>query len=137
LDQKETSSGGELMSRDYYLVLGITSDASQTDIKDAYRRLAKTYHPDHYKGNSRPFQDIQQAYDVLSDPDRRRAHDVRMQDTRSTPRRPVFSGPLEPLIPESKGESFFRPARPDGHRAGHPFQPFSGQPFILRFRFDR
>ena len=43
------------MPQDYYLVLGIASDASQTDIKDAYRRLAKEYHPDHYKGNGRPF----------------------------------------------------------------------------------
>ena len=126
------------MSRDYYLVLGIASDASQTDIKDAYRRLAKTYHPDHYKGNSRPFQDIQEAYDVLSDPDRRKAHDVQMQNARPVPRKPVFSGPLEPLIPVSEGESFFRPAHPDIHRrTGPPFQPVSGQPFIIRFRFDR
>ncbi len=55
------------MPQDYYLVLGITSDASQADIKDAYRRLAKEYHPDHYKGNHRPFQAIQEAYAVLSD----------------------------------------------------------------------
>ena len=126
------------MSRDYYLVLGIASDASQTDIKNAYRRLAKTYHPDHYKGNSRPFQDIQEAYDVLSDPDRRKVHDVQMQRARPAPRKPVFSGPLEPLIPEPEGESFFRPAHPDIHRrTGHPFQPVSGQPFMIRFRFDR
>lgn len=126
------------MPRDYYLVLGIASDASQTDIKDAYRRLAKTYHPDHYKGNSRPFQDIQEAYDVLSDPDRRKAHDAQMRDTRPAPRRPVFYGPLEPLIPESRGESFFRPVRPGTHRrAGHHFQPVSGQPFFIRFRFGR
>ncbi len=126
------------MSRDYYLVLGIASDASQTDIKDAYRRLAKTYHPDHYKGNSRQFQDIQEAYDVLSDPDRRKVHDVQMQNVRPAPRKPVFSGPLEPLIPEPRGESFFRPALPNIHRrTGHPFQPVSGQPFMIRFRFDR
>jgi molecular chaperone DnaJ len=125
------------MHQDYYLILGIASDASQTDIKDAYRRLAKTYHPDHYKGNSRPFQDIQEAYDVLSDPDRRKDHDVQMQSARPVQRKPVFSGPLEPLIPEPKGESFSRPARPGSLRTGHPFQPFSGQPFIIRFRFGR
>ncbi len=78
------------MHRDYYLILGIASDASQTDIKDAYRRLAKTYHPDHYQGNSRPFQDIQEAYDVLSDPDRRKTHDAQTQHNRPIPRRPIF-----------------------------------------------
>lgn len=125
------------MQRDCYVILGIASDASQADIKDAYRRLAKTYHPDHYKGTSRPFQDIQEAYDVLSDPDRRKTHDAQIRNTRPAPRRPVFSGPLEPLIPAPEPASFFRPDHRNGHRAGHPFHPFSGQPFILRFRFDR
>jgi curved DNA-binding protein CbpA len=120
------------MSRDYYLVLGIASDASQTVIKDAYRRLAKTYHPDHYKGNSGPFQDIQEAYDVLSDPDRRKAHDAKMKIHRPARPGPTFSEPLEPLIPETRGESFFRP---DHHRVSHTYPPLSGQPFIIRFRF--
>ncbi|NCC44796.1 MAG: hypothetical protein EOM18_14755 [Clostridia bacterium] len=39
------------MPRNHYLILGITPDASQADIKEAYRRLAKTSHPDHYSGN--------------------------------------------------------------------------------------
>ncbi|MDT8378692.1 MAG: DnaJ domain-containing protein [Desulfotignum sp.] len=120
------------MPRDYYLVLGITSDASLTDIKDAYRRLAKTYHPDHYKGNSGPFQDIQEAYDVLSDPDRRKDHDAKMKIHRPARTGPTFSAPLEPLIPETREESFFRP---DHHRVSHTYPPFSGQPFIIRFRF--
>ncbi len=122
------------MHRDYYLILGIASDASQTDIKDAYRRLAKTYHPDHYQGNSRPFQDIQEAYDVLSDPDRRKTHDAQTQHNRPIPRRPIFSGPLEPLVPEPRGESFFRP---DSLRVNHSFHPSSDQRLIIRFRFGR
>ena len=122
------------MPRDYYLILGIASDASQTDIKDAYRRLAKTFHPDHYKGNSGPFQDIQEAYDVLSDPDRRRAHDAKVQPRRPARREPAFSGPLEPLVPETRGESFFRPA---GHQGIHPDPSASNQQVFIRFRFGR
>ncbi|MDZ7666184.1 MAG: DnaJ domain-containing protein [Desulfotignum sp.] len=122
------------MPRDYYLILGIASDASQTDIKDAYRRLAKTYHPDHYKGNSGPFQDIQEAYDVLSDSNRRRAHDAQMQTRRPVRREPAFSGPLETMVPEPRAESFFRPAP---HRRIDPYPPASNQQVFIRFRFGR
>ena len=122
------------MPRDYYLILGIASDASQTDIKDAYRRLAKTFHPDHYKGNNAPFQDIQEAYDVLSDPDRRRAHDAKVPSRRPAQREPAFSGPLEPLVPEPRGESFFRPA---SHQGIDSYPPASNQQVFIRFRFGR
>jgi curved DNA-binding protein CbpA len=122
------------MPRDYYLVLGIASDASQTDIKEAYRRLAKIYHPDHYKGNSKPFKDIQEAYGVLSDPDRRRAHDAQAQTLGPARRKPTFSGPLEPLIPEPRGESFFRQTP---HRRIDPFSLAPNQRGFVRFRFNR
>jgi molecular chaperone DnaJ len=122
------------MPRDYYLILGIASNASQTDIKDAYRRLAKTYHPDHYKGKRGPFQDIQEAYDVLSDPDRRRAHDAQVQTCRPARREPAFSGPLEPLVPEPRGESFFRPYP---LRGIDPSTHSSNRRLFIRFRFGR
>lgn len=64
------------MPKNYYLVLGITSDATLDDIKEAYRRLAKEFHPDHYGDNHSPFLAIQEAYSVLSDPVRRRTHDL-------------------------------------------------------------
>jgi molecular chaperone DnaJ len=112
------------MPQDYYLVLGITSDASQADIKDAYRRLAKEYHPDHYKGNHRPFQAIQEAYAVLSDPARRRCHDSRVQERKSAPRQShTFSRPVEPLVPEPPQKTLFRHT---SFRAFQPYQPFSG-----------
>jgi curved DNA-binding protein CbpA len=115
------------MPQDYYLVLGITADASQADIKEAYRRLAKEFHPDHYNGNHRPFQDIQEAYSVLSDPDRRRQHDqvahtLRAHDQKPLPRRGPCSGPLEPLVPDPAAPPFYRHP---GTRDFHPFQRFS------------
>ncbi|HKK99273.1 MAG TPA: DnaJ domain-containing protein [Desulfotignum sp.] len=111
------------MPQDYYLVLGITSDASQADIKDAYRRLAKEYHPDHYKGNHRPFQAIQEAYAVLSDPARRRHHDTRIQERKPRPRQAqAVSRPVEPLVPEPSQETFFQHTP---LRASQPYRPFS------------
>jgi len=67
------------MPKDYYLVLGITSKATLDDIKDAYRRLAKAYHPDRYGDNHSPFLAIQEAYSVLSDPIKRNVHDLEVQ----------------------------------------------------------
>ncbi len=109
------------MPQDYYLVLGITENASQADIKEAYRRLAKEYHPDHYKGNHRPFQAIQEAYSVLSDPARRRQHDLQAHDQKPVPRRDPFSAPLEPLVPGPAAQPFYRHT---GTRDFRTFQPF-------------
>ena len=121
-NQEAVPPGGDVMTQDYYLILGITADASQTDIKDAYRRLAKEFHPDHYKGNHRPFQAIQKAYSVLSDPDRRRRHDERGQNRKPVSRRNLFSELLEPLVPDPFAPPVYRhPCT----RNFHPFQPFS------------
>ncbi len=61
------------MSRNYYDVLGVPKDATQEEIKNAYRKLAKKYHPDvaGTKEDQERFQEIQEAYAVLSDPERR------------------------------------------------------------------
>lgn len=60
--------------KDLYSILGVDRDCSESDIKQAYRRLASQHHPDK-GGDKERFQDIQQAYAVLSDPDRRREYD--------------------------------------------------------------
>ena len=59
----------------YYEVLGVRREASQAEIRNAYRNLAKTLHPDHPGGSAEQFSRIQEANAVLSDPDRRREHD--------------------------------------------------------------
>lgn len=59
----------------YYEVLGVGRNASQAEIRDAYRRLAKERHPDRPGGNQREFSRLQEAHDVLSDPGKRRQHD--------------------------------------------------------------
>lgn len=63
--------------KDYYEILGVPRDASLDDIKKAYRRLAKQYHPDVNKdpqANER-FKEINEAYEVLSDPQKRAQYD--------------------------------------------------------------
>ncbi|MGC9530039.1 MAG: molecular chaperone DnaJ [Candidatus Bipolaricaulaceae bacterium] len=67
------------MPKDYYELLGVSRDASQEEIKRAYRRLAKQYHPDKFKGDKgeaeRRFREITEAYEILSDPDKRAQYD--------------------------------------------------------------
>lgn len=63
--------------KDYYKILGVARDAAAEDIKKAYRRLARKFHPDVSKeaGAEEKFKDINEANDVLSDPEKRRAYD--------------------------------------------------------------
>ncbi len=64
--------------KDYYAILGVSRDASAEDIKKAYRRLARQYHPDLNPGNKQAeekFKEIQEAYEVLSNPETRAKYD--------------------------------------------------------------
>ena len=63
--------------RDYYEILGIEKNASEADIKSAFRKLAKKYHPDVSKEENaaEKFKEAQEAYAVLSDPEKRRQYD--------------------------------------------------------------
>ncbi len=63
--------------RDYYEVLGLTKSASKDDIKKAYRKLSKQYHPDLNKepGADEKFKEIAEAYEVLSDDQKKARYD--------------------------------------------------------------
>lgn len=66
--------------KDYYSILGVSRDASKEDIKKAYRKLVREWHPDAYKGDDKKdaedkFKEIQEAYHVLSDPEKRAMFD--------------------------------------------------------------
>ena len=64
--------------RDYYEVLGVSKGASDSEIKSAYRKLAKKYHPDTNSGNPEAeakFKEASEAYAVLSDSEKRRQYD--------------------------------------------------------------
>lgn len=63
------------MARDYYNVLGVSRGASPDEVKRAYRKLALQYHPDRPTGNEEKFKEINEAYQVLSDPQKRQQYD--------------------------------------------------------------
>ena len=74
----EERSVGELAKADYYEVLGVNKDASDSEIKSAFRKAAKQYHPDLHPGDKAAeakFKEINEAYEVLSDSTKRAQYD--------------------------------------------------------------
>ncbi len=64
--------------KDYYKILGVSKDATQDEIKKAYRKLARKYHPDRNKNNKEAeekFKEINEAYEVLGNPENRKKYD--------------------------------------------------------------
>src|SRR5260370_37141024 len=64
--------------KDYYDVLGVSKDATEDQIRQAFRNLARKHHPDVNPGDKAAeehFKDINEAYEVLSDPDKRKRYD--------------------------------------------------------------
>ena len=64
--------------KDYYEILGVSKTATEQEIKSAYRKLAKKYHPDVNKtpGAERKYKDVNEAYEVLHDPEKRQKYDA-------------------------------------------------------------
>ena len=125
-----------MTKNNYYLILGVETDATQDEIQHAFRRLAKDLHPDYYGQDSKPFLDLQEAYAVLGDPQRRNVYDRRRRPIRSyTGERNVTAEPmhqrrvqLEPLIPEDK------PVHLDDLSISGSFRTFSPS---IEEKFDR
>ena len=93
---------------DYYQLLGVTKTSSAEEIRKAYRKLARKYHPDLNPGNStaeQKFKEINQAYEILSDSEKRAAYDME----RSAPPPGAAGGRRQKRSPEGEpfGESAF------------------------------
>jgi curved DNA-binding protein CbpA len=88
---------------DLYGILGVSTRAAPGEIKRAYRRIAFAMHPD---VGERPdpgrFREVHEAYEILSNPDRRRSYDVEI----SIRRRPLSAEPLRPKVPVTVLDDF-------------------------------
>lgn len=103
--------------KDYYQVLGVERNASQEEIKKAFRKLARTCHPDHAKeaGAEERFKEINEAYEVLGDPEKRKKYDALGADWRHGER----SQP-----PPGWGDGFRREQGGEFHFGGTGFSDF-------------
>lgn len=123
------------MTKNYYIILGIPSDSSQEDIKAAYRRLAKKFHPDHYGKNQIPFQIIQEAYAILGNPSSRKAYDTSLHP----PAGQVSPAAIRPL--HRRHDEDVEPLVPDDAAYGYEInavdKTFPRQRSIVDYMFDR
>src|SRR5499427_9823614 len=106
------SVGRGMEFRDYYKILGVERSATADQIKTAYRRLARKYHPDVSKEPNAEarFKEMQEAYEVLRDPEKRAAYDQLGSDWKA-------GQPFRP--PPDWGSGFeFGGARPGRSGAG-------------------
>jgi len=86
----------DFLEKDYYKTLGVTKGASADEIKKSYRKLARKYHPDANKGDSKSeerFKEISEAYNVLSDDKRRKEYDEARSLFGAGARMPGSGGP--------------------------------------------
>jgi DnaJ-class molecular chaperone len=91
-----------MASKDYYTTLGVKRDASDKDIKQAYRRLARKYHPDVNPGDAaaeQKFKEVSEAYNVLGTPESRKKYDQFGHQ--------AFSGGFDPFSTGGRGAYHF------------------------------
>ena len=110
-------------AKDFYSVLGVAKDATAEAIKKAYRKLARQYHPDTAGGDTEAegrFKEIAEAYEVLSDPEKRRAYDQERELS------------VSPFAGFSLRDGVFRP---DGPAISDLFSDFGIDPRVRRTGF--
>ena len=93
------------MEKSYFAILGVTSAASPDEVRSAYRRLAKEYHPDHFEGDSGVFRQIQEAYATLGNAQQRAEYEQSIRRSSVRVRKMEGQGKYpepEPLIPEQR-----------------------------------
>lgn len=76
----------KFMEKDYYKILGVSQNADNNELKKAFRKLAKEYHPDTNAGNpvaEEKFQEINEAYSILSDTKKRSEYDLRIKGNKT------------------------------------------------------
>ena len=104
------------MAKDLYSTLGVSRTESLHGIREAFRKLAKRYHPDHAgQQGTLKFQEILNAYEVLSDPEKRKRYNERL---------PGRSADSEPIVVTRRSSSRTRPPH---------FGPIPQEPFFRRF----
>ena len=72
-----------MILKDYYEILGVKQKATPEEIRDAYKKLAKAYHPDKHQGDAffaEKFKSLQEAYAVLADEDKRKEYDTKLAE---------------------------------------------------------
>ena len=106
------------MVRDFYSVLAVPRNATEDQIRQRFRELARTRHPDRFQGAEKEraekeFQEITQAFNVLVDPERRRRHDtelVRPEESSATDPRQLFRVYLQRGVKAYKEKSYLEAA---------------------------
>lgn len=122
---------------DYYKVLGVAAQADEKELKAAYRKLAKTYHPDAIK--DRPeladkMYEIQEAYEVLGDPEKRLKYDERLKQRAGKAGKEgqaqgqASSGNMSPFeqffgFQAGKGMETYQDRRQSAKKSGGPINP--------------
>ncbi|MFV0590018.1 MAG: DnaJ C-terminal domain-containing protein [Draconibacterium sp.] len=106
---------------DYYETLGIDKTATQADVKKAYRKLARKYHPDvnqNDEGAKHKFQQINEANEVLSDPEKRKKYDEYGKDWKHAD-----------AFEEAKKQGAYQGAREQGNFGGNNYRHYSSGDF--------
>lgn len=106
------------MARDFYNVLAVPRNATEDQIRQRFRELARTRHPDRFQGTEKlraekEFQELTQAFNVLADPERRRRHDVdlvRPEENSPSDPRQLFRVYLQRGVKAYKEKSYLEAA---------------------------